>query len=52
MAHFDDIYEVAADNYGLVTFAEAKEWVSRAASSTAGSPRVDSYAAGAAATAS
>lgn len=25
MAHFDDIYEIAADNYGLVTFAEAKE---------------------------
>lgn len=25
MAHFDDIYEVAADNYGLVTFAEAKD---------------------------
>ena len=24
MAHFDDIYEIAADNYGLVTFAEAK----------------------------
>jgi len=25
MAHFDDIYEIAADNYGIVTFAEAKE---------------------------
>jgi hypothetical protein len=25
MAHFDDIYEIAADNYGLVTYAEAKE---------------------------
>jgi predicted transcriptional regulator of viral defense system len=25
MAHYDDIYEVAADNYGIVTSAEAKE---------------------------
>lgn len=25
MAHFDDIYEIAADNYGLVTHAEAKD---------------------------
>lgn len=25
MTHFDDIYEIAADNYGLVTFAEARE---------------------------
>lgn len=25
MTHFDDIYEIAADNYGLVTFAEAKD---------------------------
>ena len=25
MARFDDIYEIAADNYGLVTFAEALE---------------------------
>lgn len=25
MTHFDDIYEVAADNYGLVTSAEARE---------------------------
>ena len=25
MARFDDIYEIAADNYGLVTFAEAME---------------------------
>ena len=24
MAHFDDIYELAADNYGLITSAEAK----------------------------
>ena len=25
MAHFDDIYEIAADNYGLVTFSQAQE---------------------------
>lgn len=25
MKHFDDIYEIAADNYGIVTYAEAKE---------------------------
>ncbi|MGI6033121.1 MAG: type IV toxin-antitoxin system AbiEi family antitoxin domain-containing protein [Coriobacteriales bacterium] len=25
MKHFDDIYEIAADNYGLVTYAEAKK---------------------------
>jgi predicted transcriptional regulator of viral defense system len=25
MAHYDDIYEAAADNYGLITSAEAKE---------------------------
>ncbi|WP_080799250.1 type IV toxin-antitoxin system AbiEi family antitoxin domain-containing protein [Arabiibacter massiliensis] len=25
MPRFDDIYEIAADNYGLVTFAEAQE---------------------------
>ena len=25
MARFDDIYEIAADNYGLVTYAEALE---------------------------
>lgn len=25
MKHFDDIYEIAADNYGIVTFGEAKE---------------------------
>ena len=48
MTHFDDIYEIAADNYGLVTFAEAKEWVSRAESSAAGSPREGSSAGGAA----
>ena len=25
MSHFDDIYEIAADNYGLVTAAQARE---------------------------
>jgi predicted transcriptional regulator of viral defense system len=25
MAHFDDIYEIAADNYGLITFGEAQD---------------------------
>lgn len=25
MTHFDDIYEIAADNYGLVTYAQARE---------------------------
>ena len=25
MTHFDAIYEIAADNYGLITFAEARE---------------------------
>ncbi len=25
MAHFDDIYEIAADNYGLITTAQAEE---------------------------
>lgn len=25
MTHFDDIYEIAADNYGLVTYARARE---------------------------
>jgi predicted transcriptional regulator of viral defense system len=25
MAHFDDIYEIAADNYGLVTFSQAQD---------------------------
>ena len=35
MTHFDDIYEVAADNYGLVTFAEARE-----AGTTGGEPSI------------
>jgi hypothetical protein len=25
MARFDDIYEIAADNYGLVTFSQAQD---------------------------
>jgi hypothetical protein len=25
MSHFDDIYEIAADNYGVVTYAQAHE---------------------------
>lgn len=25
MSHFDDIYEIAADNYGLITTAQARE---------------------------
>ena len=25
MAHFDEIYEIAVDNYGLITYAQARE---------------------------
>ena len=32
MNHFDDIYEVAADNFGLITTAEARTNFSRIAS--------------------
>lgn len=39
MAHFDDIYDIAADGYGIITAAQAREAGAACTSSRAGCPR-------------
>lgn len=45
MAHFDDIYDIAADGYGIITAAQAREASAACTSSRAGWPTpYDAYA--------